>query len=169
MRGKPPTTSRRRAGVTPRRLEAHADRQLENDASTKHATRATHKTKQQEPTRHIARAILPDTFHERNPKMASSKQRPPGWLEDGRRAFASSAAGSAAVAAGGGGRRPEHVGIIAADFYVPDTFVSQAALEEADGVPAGKYTKGLMQARSAQRCRRIAARALDDGRTPPYR
>ena len=83
--------------------------------------------------------------------MASSKQ-PPGWLEDGRRAFASSA-GSAATGAGGG-RRPEHVGIIAADFYVPDTFVSQAALEEADGVPAGKYTKGLMQARSAQRCRR---------------
>ena len=82
--------------------------------------------------------------------MSSSVSLP--WIEDGRRAFASSASaaapavGSAAPVDAAG--RPEHIGIVAADFYVPDTFVSQSSLEEADGVPSGKYTKGLMQVRT---------------------
>ena len=41
--------------------------------------------------------------------------------------------------------RAENVGVIAADVYFPSTFVAQSALEECDGVPAGKYTKGLGQ------------------------
>ena len=33
------------------------------------------------------------------------------------------------------------------EVYFPDTFVDQADLEVADGVPAGKYTSGLGQLR----------------------
>lgn len=39
--------------------------------------------------------------------------------------------------------RPNDVGIIATDIYFPRRFVSQEKLEEFDGVPAGKYTRGL--------------------------
>lgn len=36
-------------------------------------------------------------------------------------------------------------GIVGWNVYTPNQFVSQAALEEFDGIPAGKYTKGLGQ------------------------
>ena len=41
--------------------------------------------------------------------------------------------------------RPPKVGILAAEFYIPQRFVSQGKLETADGVSAGKYTVGLGQ------------------------
>ena len=40
---------------------------------------------------------------------------------------------------------PRDVGIHAMDIYFPSTFVSQSALEQYNGVPAGKYTLGLGQ------------------------
>jgi len=48
-------------------------------------------------------------------------------------------------------RRPQasDVGILAMEFYTPTRFVSQSALEAADGVSAGKYTVGLGQDRMA--------------------
>jgi type II secretory pathway pseudopilin PulG len=39
----------------------------------------------------------------------------------------------------------KNVGILAMEVYTPSTFVSQAALEEHAGIPAGKYTVGLGQ------------------------
>jgi len=39
----------------------------------------------------------------------------------------------------------KHVGILALQVYTPRTYVSQTALEEHTGVPAGKYTVGLGQ------------------------
>ena len=39
----------------------------------------------------------------------------------------------------------KHVGILAMEVYTPNTIVSQKALEEHMGVPAGKYTIGLGQ------------------------
>eukprot|EP00475_Leptophrys_vorax_P043868 TRINITY_DN8588_c0_g1_i1.p1 TRINITY_DN8588_c0_g1~~TRINITY_DN8588_c0_g1_i1.p1 ORF type:complete len:493 (-),score=23.63 TRINITY_DN8588_c0_g1_i1:67-1545(-) len=41
--------------------------------------------------------------------------------------------------------RPQHVGILAMELYVPPSFVSQTELEAFDGVSAGKYTVGLGQ------------------------
>uniref|UniRef100_A0A3Q2WIR2 Hydroxymethylglutaryl-CoA synthase n=1 Tax=Haplochromis burtoni TaxID=8153 RepID=A0A3Q2WIR2_HAPBU len=42
---------------------------------------------------------------------------------------------------------PKDVGIIALELYFPSQYVDQTELEEFDGVPAGKYTVGLGQAR----------------------
>ncbi|XP_073334433.1 hydroxymethylglutaryl-CoA synthase, cytoplasmic isoform X1 [Pagrus major] len=42
---------------------------------------------------------------------------------------------------------PKDVGIIAMELYIPSQYVDQAELEQFDGVPAGKYTVGLGQAR----------------------
>jgi hypothetical protein len=39
----------------------------------------------------------------------------------------------------------KNVGILAAEVYLPRTFVSQTALEQHNSVPAGKYTIGLGQ------------------------
>ena len=36
-------------------------------------------------------------------------------------------------------------GIVGWNVYTPNLFVSQQELEEFDGIPAGKYTKGLGQ------------------------
>ncbi|GJP83227.1 hypothetical protein CLOP_g13406 [Closterium sp. NIES-67] len=41
--------------------------------------------------------------------------------------------------------RPQNVGILAMELYVPPSFVSQTELEQHDGVSAGKYTIGLGQ------------------------
>ncbi|CAI5929372.1 unnamed protein product [Closterium sp. NIES-64] len=41
--------------------------------------------------------------------------------------------------------RPQNVGILAMELYVPPSFVSQTELEVHDGVSAGKYTIGLGQ------------------------
>jgi len=43
----------------------------------------------------------------------------------------------------------KRVGVVASECYFPSTFVSQAALEEFDGVSPGKYTAGLGQTRMA--------------------
>ena len=43
--------------------------------------------------------------------------------------------------------RPQHVGILAMDVYFPHRYVAQADLEEADGIPKGKYEIGLGQER----------------------
>ncbi|KAL3900477.1 MAG: hypothetical protein SGCHY_001317 [Lobulomycetales sp.] len=45
--------------------------------------------------------------------------------------------------------RPAGVGIVAVEAYVPKRFVSQADLEEFDGVSQGKYTIGLGQTKMA--------------------
>lgn len=37
------------------------------------------------------------------------------------------------------------VGILALEVYTPRTYISQSALEEHTGAPAGKYTAGLGQ------------------------
>ncbi|XP_071321985.1 hydroxymethylglutaryl-CoA synthase, cytoplasmic [Trachinotus anak] len=42
---------------------------------------------------------------------------------------------------------PKDVGIITMEVYFPAQYVDQAELEQFDGVPAGKYTVGLCQAR----------------------
>ncbi|XP_061732838.1 hydroxymethylglutaryl-CoA synthase, cytoplasmic [Nerophis ophidion] len=42
---------------------------------------------------------------------------------------------------------PKDVGIIAMELYFPSQYVDQAELEQFDGVPSGKYTVGLGQAR----------------------
>jgi type II secretory pathway pseudopilin PulG len=42
-------------------------------------------------------------------------------------------------------QQDKNVGILAMEVYTPSTFVSQAALEEHAGIPAGKYTVGLGQ------------------------
>lgn len=42
---------------------------------------------------------------------------------------------------------PKDVGIIAMELYFPSQYVDQTELEQFDGVPAGKYTIGLGQAR----------------------
>ena len=39
--------------------------------------------------------------------------------------------------------RAESVGILGMEAYVAERFVSQEALEKADGVSAGKYTIGM--------------------------
>eukprot|EP00527_Entomoneis_sp_CCMP2396_P006802 CAMPEP_0198149166 /NCGR_PEP_ID=MMETSP1443-20131203/45257_1 /TAXON_ID=186043 /ORGANISM="Entomoneis sp., Strain CCMP2396" /LENGTH=98 /DNA_ID=CAMNT_0043814105 /DNA_START=40 /DNA_END=332 /DNA_ORIENTATION=+ len=39
----------------------------------------------------------------------------------------------------------KHVGILAMEVYTPRTYVKQTALEEHNGIPAGKYTIGLGQ------------------------
>jgi hydroxymethylglutaryl-CoA synthase len=39
----------------------------------------------------------------------------------------------------------KHVGILAMQVYTPSTYISQGALEEHSGVPAGKFTIGLGQ------------------------
>ncbi|KIM34331.1 hypothetical protein M408DRAFT_325760 [Serendipita vermifera MAFF 305830] len=41
--------------------------------------------------------------------------------------------------------RPQDVGILAMEMYFPQRCISEAALEEFDGVPQGKYTIGLGQ------------------------
>lgn len=46
----------------------------------------------------------------------------------------------------GGGRRPQNVGILAAEIYFPSTYVRQTLLEKAHGVSQGKFTSGLGQA-----------------------
>lgn len=40
---------------------------------------------------------------------------------------------------------PNHTGILGMEVYFPSTFVAQTDLEQANGVSAGKYTKGLGQ------------------------
>jgi hypothetical protein len=59
----------------------------------------------------------------------------------------SSTASSAAAAADQQQQQAQdkNVGILAMEVYTPSTFVSQAALEEHAGIPAGKYTVGLGQ------------------------
>eukprot|EP00730_Choanoeca_flexa_P019937 TRINITY_DN9750_c0_g1_i1.p1 TRINITY_DN9750_c0_g1~~TRINITY_DN9750_c0_g1_i1.p1 ORF type:complete len:505 (+),score=110.52 TRINITY_DN9750_c0_g1_i1:166-1680(+) len=52
--------------------------------------------------------------------------------------------------------RPEDVGIKAMEFYVPSHYVSQADLEQFDGVSEGKYTIGL-----GQRNMSVAAQSED--------
>jgi hypothetical protein len=47
-------------------------------------------------------------------------------------------------------KRPDHVGVLAMDFYAPKRYVAQEKLEVADGVSKGKYTIGEY----AQRLRR---------------
>ncbi|XP_042251722.1 hydroxymethylglutaryl-CoA synthase, cytoplasmic isoform X2 [Thunnus maccoyii] len=42
---------------------------------------------------------------------------------------------------------PKDVGVVAMELYFPSQYVDQAELEQFDGVPAGKYTVGLGQAR----------------------
>jgi hydroxymethylglutaryl-CoA synthase len=42
---------------------------------------------------------------------------------------------------------PEGVGILAIELIFPSQYVDQSELEVYDGVPAGKYTVGLGQAR----------------------
>jgi 3-hydroxy-3-methylglutaryl-CoA-synthase len=51
----------------------------------------------------------------------------------------------AAAENGSSGERPQNVGILATEVYFPSTHVSQAELEAANGVSAGKYTIGLGQ------------------------
>ena len=73
--------------------------------------------------------------------------------------------------------RAKHVGILAMEVYFPDTFVDQADLEVADGVPAGKYTSGLGQLRlgfapsdaedAVSMALTAADRLLEKTRTPP--
>jgi hydroxymethylglutaryl-CoA synthase len=63
------------------------------------------------------------------------------------------------------------------EVYFPDTFVDQADLEVADGVPAGKYTSGLGQLRlgfapsdaedAVSMALTAADRLLEKTRTPP--
>ncbi|GLD96795.1 hypothetical protein PINS_up005478 [Pythium insidiosum] len=48
-------------------------------------------------------------------------------------------------AAATGAARPSDVGILAMEVYFPATYVDQRDLEQFDGVPEGKYTKGLGQ------------------------
>ena len=45
-----------------------------------------------------------------------------------------------------------HVGILAIECYIPNTFVSQEKLEEHSGVAKGKYTIGLGQTGLAVPC-----------------
>eukprot|EP00300_Choanocystis_sp_HF-7_P020239 c20546_g1_i2.p1 GENE.c20546_g1_i2~~c20546_g1_i2.p1 ORF type:complete len:476 (-),score=98.51 c20546_g1_i2:70-1431(-) len=45
--------------------------------------------------------------------------------------------------------RPENVGILGMEIYIPLTFIDQVKLEQYDGVSAGKYTIGLGQSRMA--------------------
>lgn len=45
--------------------------------------------------------------------------------------------------------RPQNIGIKAFEIYLPSQYVDQAELEQADGIPAGKYTIGLGQTRMA--------------------
>ncbi len=40
-------------------------------------------------------------------------------------------------------------GVVAANMYVPNQYVSQTSLEDYDGVSPGKYTKGLGQTKMA--------------------
>ncbi len=49
-----------------------------------------------------------------------------------------------------------NVGVVAWNFYTPNMYVSQAEMEKFDGIPAGKYTKGLGQqkVRPASRVRK---------------
>jgi hydroxymethylglutaryl-CoA synthase len=42
---------------------------------------------------------------------------------------------------------PERVGILAIELIFPSQYVEQSEMEVYDGVPAGKYTLGLGQAR----------------------
>ena len=39
----------------------------------------------------------------------------------------------------------QNVGIVGWNMYTPGMYVSQEELEKFDGIPAGKYTKGLGQ------------------------
>jgi hydroxymethylglutaryl-CoA synthase len=57
-----------------------------------------------------------------------------------------SRAAQRALSTAAAGARPADVGILAMEYYVPQRFVAQGALEGADGVSAGKYTVGLGQA-----------------------
>lgn len=45
--------------------------------------------------------------------------------------------------------RPDHVGILALELYIPSSYVSQADLELNDCVSKGKYTIGLAQEKMA--------------------
>ena len=64
------------------------------------------------------------------------------WARAASSASASASASAAAAPA-------SHAGILAAEFYVPGRFVSQAKLEAFDKVSAGKYTVGLGQSQMA--------------------
>jgi hydroxymethylglutaryl-CoA synthase len=45
------------------------------------------------------------------------------------------------------GQWPQSVGILAIELIFPSQYVEQSEMEVYDGVPAGKYTVGLGQAR----------------------
>jgi hypothetical protein len=45
--------------------------------------------------------------------------------------------------------RPNDIGILALEAYIPKRYVSQSDLEEFDGVSSGKYTIGLGQTNMA--------------------
>ena len=70
------------------------------------------------------------------------------WARAASTASSAASAGAAAPAAPGAAANA-HAGILAAEFYVPGRFVSQARLEAFDKVSAGKYTVGLGQQQMA--------------------